>query len=154
MEEMESDDAGNVDTNAEMMSDGAENSSSPIPKNSSNNKSSSQPNNPVPTSSLTPPPPVTIKKKKKTKASLLVTPSPVPPSKSGKVFTRMPIPSKSKAMYEKWQKECVKMGGTGKIVVHKPEIKQLIINMLRDAFCPMNITQIYNVSFDWIEPFM
>ena len=149
-----------VDTDADSSGngnhkDGTETMSSPVPKISSNTNNTSQPNNPASMSmsmSITPPPPgaanrakTTKGKKKKTKtSSLLVTPSPVPPPRSSR--NPNPFPTKNKAIYEKWQKECLKMGGTGKIEVHKPDIKKMIFELCKDSFRPMNITEIYNVS--------
>jgi hypothetical protein len=149
-----------VDTDADSSGngnhkDGTETMSSPVPKISSNTHNTSQPNNPASMSmsmSITPPPPgaanrakTTKGKKKKTKtSSLLVTPSPVPPPRSSR--NPNPFPTKNKAIYEKWQKECLKMGGTGKIEVHKPDIKKMIFELCKDSFRPMNITEIYNVS--------
>ena len=47
------------------------------------------------------------------------------------------------AMHKKWQDAATDMGG-GKIVINKTEAKKVIFDMLHDAFCPMNITQIHS----------
>ena len=47
------------------------------------------------------------------------------------------------AMHKKWQDAATDMGG-GKIVINKAEAKKVIFDMLHDAFCPMNITQIHS----------
>ena len=46
------------------------------------------------------------------------------------------------AMHKKWQDAATDLGG-GKIIVNKTEAKKAIFDMLHDAFCPMNITQIH-----------
>jgi hypothetical protein len=74
-------------------------------------------------------------------AKSVVTPSPVPLSNKTKGLSKAAI-----ANHEKWRNECLKLGGTGKICVKKPEIKKLIFDLCKDRFAPMNITQIYHVS--------
>jgi hypothetical protein len=50
------------------------------------------------------------------------------------------------AMHKNWQDAAEAMGGKdSRIVVSKPAAKRLIFDKLFDAFCPMNITQIYKV---------
>ena len=50
------------------------------------------------------------------------------------------------AMHKNWQDAAEAMGGKdARIVVGKPTAKKLIFDILFDAFCPMNITQIYKV---------
>jgi hypothetical protein len=78
-------------------------------------------------------------KEKNTKS--LVTPSPVPLATKSKGLSKAAI-----ANHEKWRNECLKLGGTGKICVKKPEIKKMIFDLCKDRFAPMNITQIYHVS--------
>ena len=46
------------------------------------------------------------------------------------------------AMHKKWQDAATDLGG-GKIIINKTEAKKAIFDMLHDAFCPMNITQIH-----------
>jgi hypothetical protein len=50
------------------------------------------------------------------------------------------------AVHRKWQMEAEKLGG-GKIEVSKPKAKKIIFDMLHDKFRPMNITEIYQVSY-------
>ena len=45
-------------------------------------------------------------------------------------------------MHKKWQDAATDLGG-GKIIINKTEAKKAIFDMLHDAFCPMNITQIH-----------
>ena len=102
------------------------------------------------------PPPGQLAGKSKSKKKIDVTPSPVPPSGTGtgdsSVSTKTNTnttgkPSKSALkQHEKWQEECRKSGGTGRIVVNKPEAKKLIFDLCNDSFQPMNITQIHQVS--------
>lgn len=60
-----------------------------------------------------------------------------------------PIPSKPSnqalAMHKKWQESAKALGGE-RIVVSKPEAKKLILELLKDSFKPMNITDIFKVS--------
>ena len=50
------------------------------------------------------------------------------------------------AAHKKWQDDATKLGGpNAKIVVKKLDAKQLIFDLLYEAFRPMNITQIYEV---------
>jgi hypothetical protein len=48
-------------------------------------------------------------------------------------------------IHKQWREAAEKMGGT-KIVVNKMDAKKIIFDFLYDAFRPMTITQIYNVS--------
>jgi hypothetical protein len=51
------------------------------------------------------------------------------------------------AMHKKWQEAAEAIGGKdARIVVSKPAAKKFIFDLLFDAFCPMNITQIFKVS--------
>jgi hypothetical protein len=77
-----------------------------------------------------------------------VTPSPAPLSNKSKGLSKAAI-----ANHEKWRNECLKLGGTGKICVKKPEIKKMIFDLCKDSFAPMNITQIYNVSEPALQRF-
>jgi hypothetical protein len=46
--------------------------------------------------------------------------------------------------------EAEKMGGKGvKIVVVQSEAKEVILNLMKDSFRPMNITLIYEVRIYW-----
>lgn len=74
-------------------------------------------------------------------AKSFVTPSPAPLSNKTKGLSKAAI-----ANHEKWRNECLKLGGTGKICVKKPEIKKMTFELCKDRFAPMNITQIYHVS--------
>ncbi len=60
-----------------------------------------------------------------------------------------PIPSKPSnqalAMHKKWQDTANVLGGE-RIIVSKPEAKKLILELLKDSFKPMNITDIFKVS--------
>ncbi len=108
------------------------------------------------TSSVTPPRPhcaqsktenESVRKEKKTSSSKSRTSAST--STVPKV-SPMPVPQKKKPSaipkcYQKWQEESDKKGG-GKIIVKKADAKPIIFDMLKDAFRPMNITQIYNVS--------
>jgi hypothetical protein len=50
------------------------------------------------------------------------------------------------AMHKKWQEAAEAIGGKdARIVVSKPAAKKLIFDLLYEAFCPMNITQVYKV---------
>jgi len=69
----------------------------------------------------------------KSKAMASVTPSPVQPR----------APSKhALAIHQKWQEAAKKLGGE-RIVVSKPDAKKIIFDMMKDSFCPMNITQVF-----------
>eukprot|EP00980_Cylindrotheca_fusiformis_P023372 scaffold10429_cov126-Cylindrotheca_fusiformis.AAC.3 len=51
---------------------------------------------------------------------------------------------KALAIHSKWQAAAEAIGGKdARIVVSKPAAKKLIFDLMFDAFCPMNITQIY-----------
>jgi hypothetical protein len=55
------------------------------------------------------------------------------------------------AMHKTWQDAAEAMGGKDvRIVVGKPAAKKLIFDKLYDAFCPMNITQIYKVRTSFV----
>jgi hypothetical protein len=62
------------------------------------------------------------------------------------MVTPSPILSKSSKVLEDWRKASRRMGGNGKIVVDKTEAKKMIFERSNDAFQPMNITQLYEVS--------
>ena len=58
-----------------------------------------------------------------------------------------PVSARALAMHRKWQVAAESMGGrSARIVFSKPAAKKLIFDLLYEAFCPMNITQIYKVS--------
>ena len=86
------------------------------------------------TATLTPPPKSSKSISDKGKqSSSLVTPSPKQPS------------VQLLALHAKWQKAAEAMGGKeARIVVAKDVAKQIIFDMLKDSFRPMNITEIYN----------
>jgi hypothetical protein len=73
------------------------------------------------------------------KGSCTVTPSPAAASSGN--------PSKQAVeMHRKWIEAAEAMGGPGtRIVVSKAVAKKMILDLLNDAFAPMNITQIYKV---------
>ena len=49
-----------------------------------------------------------------------------------------------------WQIEAERRGGKGtKVVLIQSDAKKLIYNLLKDSFCPMNITSIYEVRLDF-----
>lgn len=74
-----------------------------------------------------------------------VTPSPHPPnSKKANAKEKMEKNKQRLQLHEKWQKEADRLGG-GKIIVNKEAAKSTIFDFLRDAFRPMNITEIYTV---------
>lgn len=79
-----------------------------------------------------------------------VTPSPaagVPKDQGKKTAKKSEKLSKQfMAMHSKWQKQAEEMGGKGtKVIVSKPEAKKRIFELLKEAFQPMNITQIHQV---------
>jgi hypothetical protein len=84
-----------------------------------------------------------------------VTPAPEGPKDKEKASKPKQPSKEALAIHRKWQVEAEKMGGPeNKIVVSKPAAKKLIFDMLHDAFRPMNITEVYQVScwhraFDW-----
>lgn len=48
--------------------------------------------------------------------------------------------------HRKWQEQAEAMGGkNARIIVSMPAARKLIFDMLHDAFCPMNITEIHKV---------
>lgn len=94
----------------------------------------------------TPPAPTVVNKFTAEVDNSWVTPSPVPPgSKKTVVSGQFERNKHHLQLHEKWQKEADKLGG-GKIIVNKDEAKSVIFTFVRDQFCPMNITEIYNVS--------
>ena len=65
----------------------------------------------------------------------------MPPTKN----TSKKLSSQSLALHRKWQEKAEALGGKGvRIVTAKDEAKKIIFNMLKDAFRPMNITDIHN----------
>ena len=72
-----------------------------------------------------------------------VTPSPMPPkgSKAAKKAAAAKIDPKLKAMYDKWQAEAEKLGGTN-IIVDTNTAKKHVFDKLLDLFSPVNITQL------------
>jgi len=74
-----------------------------------------------------------------------VTPSPMPPKGSSKQAVKKAaapkIDPKLKAMYDKWQVEAEKMGGTT-IIVDTNAAKKVVFDKLHDLFGPVNITQL------------
>jgi hypothetical protein len=79
------------------------------------------------------------------KVNSMVTPSPHPPnSKKANAKEKLEKNKQHLQLHEKWQKEADRLGG-GKIIVNKEAAKSTIFDFLRDAFRPMNITEIYNV---------
>jgi hypothetical protein len=78
------------------------------------------------------------------KVNSMVTPSPHPPnSKKANAKEKLEKNKQHLQLHEKWQKEADRLGG-GKIIVNKEAAKSTIFDFLRDAFRPMNITEIYN----------
>lgn len=72
-------------------------------------------------------------------------------STSGITPSPVPLPKKPSAtalaMHRKWQEAAEGMGGKdARIVVSKPAAKKLVFDLLHEAFAPMNITDIYQVS--------
>jgi hypothetical protein len=61
----------------------------------------------------------------------------------GKKKETTKISANTLAMHKRWQDAATDLGG-GKIVISKAEAKAVIFDMLHDAFCPMNITQIHS----------
>ena len=73
-----------------------------------------------------------------------VTPSPMPPPKGASKHAAKKAPKvdpKVKALYDKWQGEAEKLGGTT-IVVDMSEAKKVVFDKLHDLFSPVNITQL------------
>ena len=97
----------------------------------------------VPVTDLMSPAPTGGKNGSKSNVSHLVTPLVT------ELEANMSTKSTSKAaleMHKKWQQLASSMGGPGaRIVVEKSKAKELIFDMLHDAFTPMNITQIHTV---------
>lgn len=72
-------------------------------------------------------------------AASIVTPQPVKPKQPSK---------QALEMHRKWQEAAEAFGGPGtRIVVNKDEAKSIIFNKMYDAFCPMNITEIFKVRY-------
>jgi hypothetical protein len=84
----------------------------------------------------------------KKKGDYTVTPSPAAGIAGTKAPAQNVKPSKQAlALHRKWQEAAETMGGpNARIVVSKPAAKQIIVDLLTDAFRPMNITQIHKVS--------
>jgi hypothetical protein len=74
-----------------------------------------------------------------------VTPSPMPPKgaskRAGKKAAASKVDPKLKAMYDKWQAEAERVGGTT-IIVDKNAAKKFVFDKLHDLFSPVNITQL------------
>ena len=95
------------------------------------------------------PPPSSVKKAKRKVQTKTPPPSSLKPSSkitAKSMVTPSPILSKSSKVLEDWRKASRRMGGNGKIVVDKTEAKKMIFERSNDAFQPMNITQLYEVS--------
>ena len=75
-----------------------------------------------------------------------ITPSPALASAAAtKKATAQKQPTKAEIeMMSKWKAAAKKRGGAD-IVLQRTAAKKLIYDLLYDAFCPMNITQIYEV---------
>ena len=55
----------------------------------------------------------------------------------------------SLSIRKKWQQEAIKRGGNdAKIIISQSQAIPVVFDLLRDSFCPMNITSIYEVS-EW-----
>ncbi len=72
----------------------------------------------------------------------LVSPVPTVPDKSKKQPSKEAL-----ALHKKWLEEAEALGGPGaRIIVSKPAAKEKILDTMFDAFRPMNITEIFQVS--------
>lgn len=84
--------------------------------------------------------------------SLLVAPNPMVESTAnanstaGKTKNKTVLNVRALEAHKKWLEAAQAIGGKdARIIVSKPSAKKLIFDFLHDAFCPMNITQIYKV---------
>lgn len=68
----------------------------------------------------------------------------ITPNPSANPVPNKPVSAGALASYKKWQQQAEALGG-GRIVVSQPAAKKIIFDFLFDAFCPMNITQIFQV---------
>ena len=80
-----------------------------------------------------------------------ITPSPgvaLKEAAASKNATAKPLVSKKQLeMHKQWQAVAESLGGKdARLVVSKPEAKKLIFEALRDAFAPMNITDLHKVG--------
>jgi hypothetical protein len=72
----------------------------------------------------------------------LVSPVPTAPDKAKKQPSKEAL-----ALHKKWLEEAEALGGPGaRIIVSKPAAKEKILETMFDAFRPMNITEIFQVS--------
>lgn len=73
-----------------------------------------------------------------------ITPSPALAAAAKKATTQKQPTKAEIEMMSKWKAAAKKRGGAD-IVLQRTAAKKLIYDLLYDAFCPMNITQIYEV---------
>lgn len=63
----------------------------------------------------------------------------------GKTEANLKLSKTSQDIQKKWQEESLKRGGGATLVLKQHDAKQLIYNLMKDNFKPMNITMIYEV---------
>ena len=98
-------------------------------------------------STLTPPPPFQLAKTT-TKKAPTVTPCNVSHDSNNNVAheKKKVVSATAQKAHAKWLAEAQKVGGPqAKLILDRPEVKRLVFDVLRDAFGPKNINDIYEV---------